>query len=183
MIVIPYIHKGKKVYDNEQLCYEAFLLMNIERTSDRLSENYSYKNLKLESMYNYTFVFDGDNPVQASGSQILSSNVCRVFSRYYAFNDYRTDGTNLLEKADDFVELKWTLETLNHFPLIIWSRDKGDGFFRRLKKNRPDIFSDWQIYPEKIELMYENNYQSIFYLGDVTHLHNLQYEFYSREKH
>ena len=44
MIVIPYIHKGKKVYDNEQLCYEAFLLMNIERTSDRLSENYSYKN-------------------------------------------------------------------------------------------------------------------------------------------
>ena len=78
--------------------------------------------------------------------------------------------------------LKYTLKTLSDFPLVIWTRDKGKGFFKRLKRGRPDIFKEWEVYPEQIELMYKNNYQSIFYTGDVNYLHNLQYEVYSQTK-
>jgi hypothetical protein len=156
--------------------------MQLESESDKLSNNYRFNKLNLDKMYNFNFIFDGDNPVQASGSQIISPTVVRVCSRYYLFDDYRTDSTNPLNKIDDFYELQYTLELLKHFPLIIWSREKSPSFFKRIKAARPDIFKDWKVYPEQIELMHKNNYQSIFYTGDINYLHSLQYEVYSQMK-
>ena len=179
MKIVPYILKGEVqpgdwTYEFEQL--------QLDSLNDRLADNYSGAKLNLDKMYNFTFTYDKDNIVQCSGTQRCTDNVARVFSRYYVFNEYRTDGTNPLEKTDDFAELKYTLDTLSDFPLIIWSRDKGKGFFKRLKRGRPDLFKDWEVYPEQIELMYKNNYQSVFYTGDVNYLHSLQYEVYSQTK-
>ena len=75
-----------------------------ERHSHRLSENYSREKLHLGKMFMYNFVFDGDEPVFCSGAQDIGDGSIRVFSRYFAFEKYKTDGTNLLEKNDNFEE-------------------------------------------------------------------------------
>ena len=167
MKIVPYILKGE--IQPGDWSYE-FEQLHLDSLNDRLGDNYSGPKLNLDKMYNFTFTYDGDNIVQCSGTQICTNNVARVLSRYYVFSEYRTDGTNPLEKTDDFAELKYTLDTLSHFPLIIWSRDKGEGFFKRLKRGRPDLFNNWKVYPGPIELMYRNNYQGIFYTGDISYL-------------
>jgi hypothetical protein len=176
MRIVSYIERGKYTNKETDACDKAFQQMELESMDDRLGDNYKYHRLNLNKMYNFNFVFDGDKPVQASGCQILSDDVVRVFSRYYVFEDYRTDSKNLLDKVDDFSELKYSMYYVNHFPLVIWSRDKSSNFFKRLKRGRPDIFTHWEIYPEQIELVHKDNFQSIFYKGDVSYLRNLQYE-------
>ena len=124
-------------------------------------------------MEHFNFVFDDNNPVCMSGCQKISNNVIRVFSRYYVFDKFRTNN-NLLDKVDNFMELKYSLERLKHYNLIIWSRDKGSGFFKRLKRHRSDIFANWEICPSQIELMYPNNFQSVFYTGDISYINEVQ---------
>jgi hypothetical protein len=90
----------------------------------------------------------------------------RVFSRYFAFNKYLTDGTKLLEKMDNFDELQWTLNQLRG-KLVFWSRDKSPKFFEKLKEGRPDIFSKWTVHNEKLNIIYPDNEQYIFYIPKV----------------
>lgn len=153
-----------------ELCRDAILLAQEESTTDRLSDNYSYNRLHLDRMVLFNIVFDNDKPVLMSGSQLINNNTVRVFSRYYHFNNYRTNGTVLLDKVDDFLELKYSLEYLNNFKLIIWTRDKSKGFFTKLKKGRPDVFADWIVHPTKEQIMYPDNHQYVFYTGDIKFL-------------
>ena len=172
MKILPYIIGGKKntdlSYDNTVLCEKALLLA--EQSKDRLQENYKLDKLNLEDMLLYNFVFEETTPVLMSGCQKVNENTVRVQSRYFAFQ--RTDGTNLLEKIDDFLELEYSLDRLSHYPLIIWTRAKSKGFFTRLKKGRPDIFNDWHIHQEKIPVIYPNNKQYVFYKGDINYMLN-----------
>lgn len=172
--LVSYIYRSHCTNLENELCYDAFLQM--AESQDRLADNYSFNKLNLNKMYYYNILFDNNNPVLASGSQMLSDNVIRVMSRYYSFPDYRTDGTNLLEKVDNFYELQYVLKRLEDFKLIIWSRDKGSSFFKRLKVGRPDIFSNWKVYPKKIELKYKNNFQYVFYTGDISYLNEVIYD-------
>jgi hypothetical protein len=175
--IVPYIYKGKFNFEISQrdmsLCDAALYKMDKEREGDRLDENYGGRNLMLSKMHIYNFVFDGIEPVLCSGAQI-DNNSIRVFSRYFSFKKYRTDGTELLDKVDNFDELKYTLKYLDN-KLIYWSRDKSPKFFERLKKGRPDIFSEWQVHPDKINIMrtadtITDNYQNIFYNGDINEI-------------
>ena len=168
--LIPYIENGKRTYIHDDLCNDAFIQMQLESESDKLGKNYQYNKLNLDEMYNFNFIFEGDNPVQVSGSQIMSPNVVRVCSRYYLFDDYRTDNTDPLNKVDDFYELRYSLKLLKDFKLIVWSREKSPSFFRRIKEARPDIFSEWVVHPDKIELKLKDNFQSIFYTGDSAYI-------------
>ena len=118
----------------------------------------------------FNFVFDGDNPVLMSGCQKITKDVVRVFSRYYHFKDYRTDGSNMFEKVDDFMELRYSLDFLSSYAGVIWTRDKSPGFFKKLKNARPDIFSDWNVYPDKVKILYPDNYQYVFYTGNISSL-------------
>jgi hypothetical protein len=174
LTLVPYIENGKRTYVNDEKCHDAFIQMQIESESDKLSKNYKFNELNLHEMINFNFVFDGDNPVQASGCQKMSNNVIRVCSRYYLFDDYRTDNTNPLNKIDDFYELQYSLKSLKNYPLIIWSREKSPSFFKRIKENRLDIFSEWEVYPEKVELKFKNNFQSVFYYGDKSYMSEMQ---------
>ena len=110
----------------------------------------------------YNFVFDGDEPVFSSGAQNVGNRGMRVFSRYFAFDKFKTDGTKLLEKNDNFEELEFTLKHIRG-KIVIWSRDKSPKFFERLKEGKPDIFSDWNVHDKKINILYPNNEQYIFY--------------------
>jgi len=176
--VVPYIYKGKFNFEISQrdmsLCDNALYIMG--KSSDRLGKNYAVSNLQLGKMYMYNFVFDGAEPVFASGAQI-DGNAIRIHSRYFGFDKYRTDGKKLLDKIDNFDELAYTLKHLYH-PLIYWSRDKSSKFFEKLKEGRPDVFSEWQVHPAKINIMrtentVSDNFQSIFYEGDINEiLHN-----------
>ena len=157
-------------------CENAIDDLTTFAANDRLGVNYSRERLNLHRMHLYNICFDGEQPILASGSEKLSNSVVRVFSRYYSYPNYRTDGTKPLEKVDDFKELKYSLEILRkEYPLIIWSRDRSGKFFERLKRGRPDIFEDWELYKDPVELIYKDSYQNIFYTGDISYIDEVRY--------
>ena len=160
IIIKPYILK-REIQPGDW--DDAFEQLRLDSTGDRLENNYIKDNLHLDKMYNFIFSYDGDNLVQ-------------VFSRYYVFKKYRTDSSYLFDKTDNFSELKYSLKTLSDFKLIIWSRDKSAGFFKKLKEHRSDLFNDWKVHNKPIELMYKNNYQSIFYTGDISYINEVVYD-------
>ncbi len=173
--IVPYLYNRKinmkiSTWDRT-ICEAALAMMQMERKSHRLADNYTYKQLHLSKMFLYNFVFYKDTfePIFCSGSQVVNDNSIRVFSRYFSFNKYKTDGTELLDKVDNFDELKYSLEYLNH-KLIFWSRDKSPKFFHRLKDGRPDVFSKWEVYSDKLEIIYPNNNQYVFYTGDINEI-------------
>ena len=174
--VVPYYYKGivnsMLTFEDWQACDNAILQLQEERDDDRLSDNYCWKGLHLDKMFLYNVVFYKDTyePILVSGAQSVGENSVRVFSRYYAFEKYRTDGTQLLEKVDNFDELRYTLEYCKKHDLVFWSRDKSNKFFKRLKKGRPDIFSNWEVHPDKIEIIYPDNEQYIFYRGNINEI-------------
>jgi len=178
--ILPYIKDGVRTYENDSLCHDAFLKMEEERDGDRLSDNYSFSKLNLDRMVMFNFVFEGDRPILASGCERIFPGVIRIMSRYYHFKDYRTDGTSLLEKVDDFKELQYCVNNLES-PLIIWTREFSKGFFIRLKKARPDVFSNWSVHPTTLQIgrpphKKADNQQYVFYTGDINNLCNPQYE-------
>lgn len=172
MRIIPYIQNSSYTNIETELCEFALHQMYEECKGDRLEKNYSPDTMRLNKMDIFTFVFDdNDKPIQASGCQVMSDNVVRVCSRYYIYKDFRTDSKKILDKVDNFLDLNYCLPILREtYPLIIWSRDKSAGFFRRLKKGYPELFKDWQIYDHEIQLVWRNNFQNIFYIGDINYV-------------
>jgi len=180
MRIISYIRDGIRTHEDDELCHSAFLQMETERDGDRLSDNYSFSNLNLDRMVMFNFVFDNNEPVLCSGCENIYPGVVRVMSRYYHYKDFRTDGTSMFEKVDDFKELTYCVDNLD-VPLIIWTREFSKGFFTKLKRARPDIFKEWNVYPDKLQigsppLKKANNLQYVFYKGDINYLRNPQCE-------
>lgn len=133
----------------------------------RLAQNYSANMLKYEKMYVFGIVWDMNKslPVCISGLQDIGSVCGRLLSRYYVFSDYRTNGKNTFKNdIDDYAMLKiQKLMGERSFDLMFISRDTNHRYFQRLKKYRTDVYKDFDIYSHKIELLYENNWQNIFY--------------------
>ena len=173
--LVPYIENGVYTDKETDLCKAALQTMYSECAGDRLEKNYSKDTLRLDRMEIFTFVFDdNNNPIQASGCQVMSNNVIRVFSRYYVYKQFRTDSKKLLDKTDNFMDLNYCLPKLTNYPLIIWSRDSSAGFFKRLKAGRPDIFSNWHVHNEKVEILWRNNVQHIFYTGNSSYINEIK---------
>ena len=177
--VIPYIFKGKLNMELSQrdqtLCQVALIQMDKERHSHRLADNYNKKGLHLDKMFMYNFVFDGEKPVFCSGVQTVNKSSVRVFSRYFAFEQYKTDGTTQLDKNDDFEELRWVMKYIRG-KIIFWSRDKSPKFFEKLKEGRPDVFSGWQVHKKKINIIYADNEQYIFYVSKLPLEEQIEFE-------
>jgi hypothetical protein len=180
--VIPYIYKGKLNFEVSQrdqtLCQVALEKMFKERHGHRLADNYTREKLHLGKMFMYNFVFDGDEPVFCSGVQDVGNESVRVFSRYFAFEKYKTDGTNLLEKNDNFEELQYAMHWIRG-RIIFWSRDKSPKFFERLKAKN-EFFNEWTVHDKKINIIYPNNEQYIFYVPKVPQewWNNGNYDFF-----
>lgn len=174
--LIPYIYKGQENLElsseHLELAKRSLAKLQIDRQTHRLSDNYRYDRLHLERMFLYNVVYDTKNelPVLVSGVQAVGESSARVFSRYFVFPEYRTDpsSTNLFAKIDDFEVLNHDLlASASEFSFIFWTRDKGARFFERLKKARADVFTDWEVYPSTVELLYEGNHQGVFYLNQT----------------
>lgn len=181
--VIPFITNG--MYNRELSAHHGELscltlkLLKEESSTDRLADNYD-KWLKLETMALYSVLWDDVNnkPVMTTGAQITSKNTCRLFSRYYLFDDCRTSAstTNMFDKVDNFeVDLYHMNILKDKYPFFFWSRDKGTNFFKRIKQVRNDIFENWTVYDSPIELLFENNYQGIIYTGDSNYINELTF--------
>lgn len=178
--MVPYIWQGKVnprlTYLEIERCRNALDLMDHERYEHRLGDNYNAKGLHLDKMLLYNFVFNSNDQVMFGSGAQWDGDAVRVFSRYFSFEQFKTDGKNLFEKVDKWSELTWTIEILNSRgwnKLIYWSRDKSPKFFERLKIAQPTLFEDWQVHPAKIEIIYPNNKQYIFFTGDINEiLHN-----------
>ncbi len=166
------IHEGKKnlnLNESEQLAIDkTFSKLELDRHNHRLGNNYQMERLHLDKMFSFSIIYDFENnlPVFITGVQEIGRHSARVSSRYFMFPEYRTfaDQHGMLSKIDDFEVLQNELKSAQpHFPFIFWSRDKGHGFFRKIKAARPDIFLDWEVYPDTIELLYQNNLQGLIY--------------------
>ena len=153
-------------------CEYAIAQQASDSVSDRLSNNYEH-NLKLSDMFLYTVLWDpeSDKPVQLTGAQMIGTDACRLYSRYYIFSDYRVRGhgnLNTTDKLDDFDLLKMHVMVTEHFfKYLFITRDRGTKAFVRLKRSRPDIFSDWNIVPDTCEVGYRDNFQGCMVRGDL----------------
>lgn len=159
----------------EQIAVEkTFSKLEVDRHDQRLADNYQLERLHLDKMFSFSIIYDFEKslPVFITGVQKIGSYSARVFSRYFMFPEYRTlaNQHGMLKKIDDFEVLQNELKFAKpHFSFIFWSRDKGNLFFKKIKAARPDIFSDWQIYPETVELLYQNNHQGLLYYKKNEH--------------
>ena len=153
-----------------------------DKTHDRLARNYDLDRLHLDRMTEFNAVVDQHGrPMHLCGYEHITPDVVRIMSRYYVFKNFRTDGSNLLEKTDNFQELATMMPQLQEkYKLIIWSRDKSAGFFKRLHSGRPDIFANWCLHKNRIELMYKDNFQNIFYTGDESLIPTIQHGNWTR---
>lgn len=158
--------------DHER-CEYAIKCQATDSVTDRLYNNYE-ANLRLSDMFLYTVLWDpeSDKPVQLTGAQMIGTNACRLYSRYYIFSDYRTQGhgnLNTSDKLADFDLLKMHVMVTEHFfKYLFITRDRGIRAFHRLCRSRPDIFSDWHIMPELCEVGYANNFQGCMVRGDPS---------------
>ena len=102
---------------------------------------------------------------------MMGTDACRLYSRYYIFSDHRVRGhgnLNTTDKLDDFDLLKMHVMVTEHFfKYLFITRDRGVRAFHRLKRSRPDIFSDWHIIPELCEVGYKDNFQGCMVRGDT----------------
>ena len=93
------------------------------------------------------------------------------------FNEYRTKHTdNLYAKVDDFETDMYMLNELkDKYKLFFWSRDKGARFFKRIKAVRADIFNEWNVHSEPVEILWKDNIQGIIYTGDINYISELAF--------
>ena len=107
-----------------------------------------------------------------TGAQMMGRSV-RVYSRYYQFREYRVKNTGnarTSDKSDNFEILKKHTDICQHFfDYVFVSRDRGASAWSWFKRQRPDIFSDWMIIPEPVEVFYHNNYQGCMVKGITDH--------------
>lgn len=152
-------------------CEYAIRSQATDSVTDRLSDNYR-DNLKLSDMFLYTVVWDTqrDVPVQLCGAQMMGQGSVRLLSRYYIFSDYRVRGhgnLNTSDKLADFDILNLHVDIAKHFfKYLFISRDKGILSFKRLQRSRPDVFSDWYVIPDPVELCYPGNFQGCMVRGE-----------------
>lgn len=158
--------------DTERYLY-TMSKMASECESDRLADNYT-TNLNLSDQFLYTILWDTERsePCMVTGAQMMGRCV-RVYSRYYQFREYRVKNTGnpqTSDKSDNFeILLRHTEVCDQFFDYIFVSRDRGASAWRWFKRHRPDIFSDWHIIPEPVEVFYPGNYQGCMVRGITDH--------------
>lgn len=137
--------------------------MASESVDQRLALNYT-ENLNLSDQFLYTILWDNHSqePCMVTGSQMMG-RCLRVYSRYYQFREYRVKNTGnarTSDKSDNFEILIKHTEICQHFfDYIFVSRDRGASAWSWFKRQRPDIFSNWMIIPEPVEVFYPGNFQ------------------------
>jgi len=175
-LIVNGISPGKKYND---IASKTIPLLEQDSVDDKLAWNYTLKGLKLHQMAIFSVLWDyrTDQPVLVTGAQHMSDNTCRLFSRYWLFKNYRTSVNNQkFDMVDDFQVDLWHMENLKQlYPFFFWSREKGSRFFERIKAKRPDVFKDWQVHKDSIELVWKDNWQGILYNGDETFIEELRF--------
>ncbi len=148
----------------------AMALMAMESVDDRLYNNY-VGNLKLSEQFLYTmlWVTSKNKPALMTGAQIMAHNAVRLYSRYYIFKEYRVKGLGdprTTDKLDNFeiIDLHSSI-CEKYFKYLFISRDRGSSAFKKFKIQRPDIFHDWHVIKNRVEVKYPDNWQGCVVKG------------------
>lgn len=174
---LPFIYNGKFNPDLETTDVRKVMLTleklytEIHADSHRLAKNYGAGALKYEEMYVFGIVWDLNkmSPVCFSGLQEINQHCARLLSRYYVFTDYRPNGKHTFTNdIDDYAMLKIQKLMGGAFDMTFISRDTNPKYFNRLKKYRGDVYGDFEIYPETVELLFKDNHQNLFYRSNMT---------------
>lgn len=178
--VIPIVVNGLPPNKKAMPIFQRILpLLRQDSATDKLADNYTNKGLKLQQMLIFSVLWDynNDQPVLVTGAQRMSNNTCRLFSRFWLFSNYRTDQTNQkFDQLDDFQVDLWHMNHLkDQYPFFFWSREKGNRFFKRIKEKRPDVFHNWNVHEDLIELVWKDNWQGILYTGSEKYINELRF--------
>ena len=151
----------------------AMSLMAVESVDDRLCNNY-VDNLKLSDQFLYTMLWDTNKnmPALMTGAQIMGYNAVRLYSRYYIFKEYRITGLGdprTTDKLDNFeiIDLHSSV-CEKYFKYLFISRDRGSSAFKKFKMLRPDIFYNWHVIKNRVEVKYPDNWQGCVVKGLTT---------------
>lgn len=178
--VIPIVVNGLPPNKQVMPIFQRVLpALRQDSATDKLANNYTNKGLKLQQMAIFSVLWDynNDQPVLVTGAQHMSNNTCRLFSRFWLFSNYRTDQTNQkFDQLDDFQVDLWHMNHLKkQYPFFFWSREKGNRFFKRIKEKRPDVFHNWNVHEDLIELVWKDNWQGILYTGSEKYINELRF--------
>ena len=178
--VIPIVVNGLPPNKQVMPIFQRVLpALRQDSATDKLANNYTNKGLKLQQMAIFSVLWDynNDQPVLVTGAQRMSNNTCRLFSRFWLFSNYRTNQTNQkFDQLDDFQVDLWHMDHLKkQYPFFFWSREKGNRFFKRIKEKRPDVFHNWNVHEDLIELVWKDNWQGILYTGSDKYINELRF--------
>ncbi len=151
-------------------------LNRIASGGDSLKKNYNLKAIRRMLEYGYVYNAVDSDLVMMVGIQDFHGGCFRAGSRTYVHPSYR----RMLFSSPDGLEVT-SMQILNHVKkanFLFESRfAENTGTLRWLMRN--PLFAEWQIYPQKIQLAYRDNWQWIMYklikgeLGE--HIENITY--------
>lgn len=149
--------------DNEKNYDDNFLnhLKSANANGDRLSGNYDIQNI--DRMREYGFVYNKSKKdlVYMVGIQDFDDGIYRIESRLYVHPNYRK---SFWKSPDNYETIKHQINNLKDKSNFLFkSREGKNTASFKISARYDNFFNDWQIYKDKIELKWKNNYQWIMY--------------------
>lgn len=113
-------------------------------------------------MKEYGYVYTNNDPsdiVYMSGIEDFGNGCFRTESRLYVAEKYRR---NYWRSPDDYETIIYQISLhIADANLLFKSRTANNAASFTISKRYNSYFSDWEVYPTKIELRYKNNIQWI----------------------
>lgn len=135
-------------------------LEQANNSHDSLSENYTFQ--AIMRMTEYGYITNSDNDVvYMTGLEDFGNGILRIESRTWINPKYRR---KFWKCPDDYQTV--LLQINNHVRetnMLFKSREAKNTAGFKISARLNNYFDNWEIYPEEIELRYEDNWQWIMY--------------------
>lgn len=129
--------------------------------SDKLSKNYTLEAINRMFEYGYVYNSNPTDLVYMTGIENFGNNIYRIESRLYTAPKYRK---KIWTSPDNYETVIHQISNLpDNVAMLFKSRETNNPAGVMHCKKIHVFFKDWQLFPEKIELKYVNNWQWIFY--------------------
>lgn len=154
----------KSVKRNNDTDYDAHFLQCLDsafHSNDKLAKNYTIQSINRMKEYGYVYKNNPSDIVYMVGIEDFGNGCFRTESRLYVTEKYRS---NYWRSPDNYETIIYQIGLhTNDAHLLFKSRAASNVAGFTISKRYSNYFSDWEIYPSKIELRYKNNIQWIMY--------------------
>jgi hypothetical protein len=131
------------------------------QNGDPLSANYTLKQILRMQEYGYVYNTDPSDLVYMVGLENFRNGAYRIESRLYVHPNYRR---RYWKSPDNYETIKHQISNhIDSCQLLFKSREAENPAGFLISARLDPYFSDWTVFPTKIELRYRNNWQYIMY--------------------